>query len=152
MHSFREAIEAACRKGNSSIHATGSSPGFITEALPIVLTSIAPRSDFLLIDEFANCTDGCSEEMLLKIMGSGETPGVFARRHLGDRDKVFEDSLCVVADAIGLPTESFDIATNMRIRRSLSTHRVHALRSASFIALPRTSPRVLLDDQSPQSQ
>jgi 4-hydroxy-tetrahydrodipicolinate reductase len=32
----------------------------------IVLTSIARRLDFLLIDEFANCIDACSEEMLLK--------------------------------------------------------------------------------------
>src|SRR4051812_44629430 len=30
---LRERVEAACRKGGSSIHATGSSPGFITEAL-----------------------------------------------------------------------------------------------------------------------
>ncbi len=115
--SFREAIETACRKGNSSIHATGSSPGFITEALPIVLTSIARRLDFLLIDEFANCTDACSEEMLLKIMGFGETPDAFARRHLGDRDKVFEDSLCVVADAIGLPIESFSITSEFALTK-----------------------------------
>ena len=38
-------LEEACRKGNTSVHATGSSPGFITEAMPIVLTSIQRRLD-----------------------------------------------------------------------------------------------------------
>ena len=41
----RARIEEACRRGNSSIHATGSSPGFISEAIPIVLTSISRRLD-----------------------------------------------------------------------------------------------------------
>src|SRR4029078_8520697 len=35
-----EQIGAPCASGGTSIHSTGSSPGFITEGLPIVLTSI----------------------------------------------------------------------------------------------------------------
>ena len=42
---MRERVEAACRKGGSSIHCTGSSPGFITEALPLVLTTLQRRLD-----------------------------------------------------------------------------------------------------------
>jgi hypothetical protein len=54
MHpTLRERVQAARIKGNTSIHATGSSPGFVTEALPIVLDSLARRLDLLLIDEFA---------------------------------------------------------------------------------------------------
>ena len=71
---LRARVEAACREGNSSIHSTGSSPGFITEALPIVLTSLSRRLDLVMIDEFANCIDGCSEDMLVNMMGFGETP------------------------------------------------------------------------------
>jgi hypothetical protein len=115
---LRARVETACLKGNSSIHATGSSPGFITEALPIVLTSLARRLDFLLIDEFANCIDGCSEEMLLNIMGFGETPEVFSRRQHADRDKVFEDSLSVLGDALGTPIESFTLTTEFALARS----------------------------------
>src|SRR5262245_39704251 len=40
---LREHVEAACREGGTSIHSTGSSPGFISEALPLVLTSIQRR-------------------------------------------------------------------------------------------------------------
>src|SRR5437773_226740 len=44
---LRRQVEAACQKGGSSIHSTGSSPGFVTEALPIVLTSLIRRLDQL---------------------------------------------------------------------------------------------------------
>ncbi len=47
-------VEAACREGGTSIHSTGSSPGFISEAVPLVLTSIQRRLDRLQIDEFAD--------------------------------------------------------------------------------------------------
>ena len=33
----RERVEAACARGGTSIHSTGSSPGFISEAVPLVL-------------------------------------------------------------------------------------------------------------------
>ena len=41
----RRRIEDACARGGSSLHSTGSSPGFITEALPLVLTSLQRRLD-----------------------------------------------------------------------------------------------------------
>jgi hypothetical protein len=50
----RERIEAACGQGGTSIHSTGSSPGFITEAVPLVLTSVQRRLDCLTIEEFAD--------------------------------------------------------------------------------------------------
>src|SRR6185503_9012953 len=34
--SLRARIEEACRQGSASIHGTGSSPGFISEAVPLV--------------------------------------------------------------------------------------------------------------------
>jgi 4-hydroxy-tetrahydrodipicolinate reductase len=115
---LRDRVEAACRKGGSSIHATGSSPGFITEALPIVLASLGRRLDLLSIDEFANCIDGCSEEMLLNIMGFGETPEVFSRRAHADRDRVFEDSLSMLGDALGKPIERFEQTMEFAVTRA----------------------------------
>jgi 4-hydroxy-tetrahydrodipicolinate reductase len=113
----RERVDAACRRGGSSIHSTGSSPGFVTEALPVVLTSLARHLDLLLIDEFANCIDGCSEEMLLNIMGFGETPEVFSRRKHADRDRVFEDSLSLLGDALGKPIERFELTSEFALAR-----------------------------------
>lgn len=109
-------IEAACKAGRSSIHASGSSPGFITEALPIAILSLVRRLDLLVIDEFANCIDGCSEEMLLGIMGFGEAPEVFAKRQHEDRDEVFKHSLAALAAGLHIDLEDeFDFATEVAL-------------------------------------
>lgn len=104
---IRDAIEAACDKGQSSVHASGSSPGFITEALPLVLLSLSRRFDFLGIEEYADCLAGCSEEMLTELMGFGETPETFARRHCPEHI-VFEYSLGLLAEAVGMPVDHFE--------------------------------------------
>lgn len=103
----RDRVETACRKGNASIHATGSSPGFITEVLPIAFLSVVRRLDFLAIEEYANCLEGCSEEMLIDLMGFGDTPEAFAQRH-NPEHKVFEHSLGLLASSLGLPLDSFE--------------------------------------------
>ena len=114
---WRERLDAACRKGAASIHATGSSPGFITEALPLVISSLSRRLDFLAIDEFANCLEGASEEMLTSIMGFGETPEVFAKRDIATRDEVFEHSFNVLAEALGLRIDRYEVATEVAVCR-----------------------------------
>lgn len=93
------------------------SPGFITEALPIVLLSLARRLDLLTIDEFADCTDGCSEEMLLGVMGFGESPEAFAGRPFYERDEVFGRSLRALADAVGIEIERFETSSEVAVAR-----------------------------------
>ena len=114
---LRERVEAACRKGNTSIHASGSSPGFITEAFLLPLLSLQRRLDLLTIDEFADCVDTCSEEMLLNIMHFGASPDAFAQAEFTDRDVVFSHSLAVIADAIGLPIDDFESSSELALTR-----------------------------------
>lgn len=100
---IRERTEAACRKGGSSIHATGSSPGFITEAVPLVLASVARRIDCLTIDEFAYIPESCSPEMVFDVMGYGRPPGTeFDPNLLSHMAQCFEQSLSSLADALSL--------------------------------------------------
>ena len=73
----RRRIEAACAQGGSSLHSTGSSPGFITEALPLVLTSLQRRLDHLLIEEFADMSSRNSPELIFDLMGFGRDPDTF---------------------------------------------------------------------------
>lgn len=70
---MRERVEAACAEGGTSIHSTGSSPGFITEAVPLVLTSIQRRLDRLTIDEFADLSQRDSPGLLFDVMGFGRS-------------------------------------------------------------------------------
>lgn len=100
-----EQIEAACRKGNTSIYSTGSSPGFITEALVLPLLSLQRRIDCLTIDEFADVSSRNSPEMLFQIMGFGAPMGAYDQRRADHLKYDFGNSLAVIADAIGL---SFD--------------------------------------------
>ncbi len=107
---LRERIEAACRQGGASLHATGSSPGFITEALPLVLTSVLRRLDCLTIDEFADIPASCSTDMILQVMGYGRPleeeldPGLLM--HMA---QCFEDSLSTIAAALGITLEGFEV-------------------------------------------
>ena len=80
----RERIEAACRRGGASLHSTGSSPGFITEAMPLVLTSIARRLDRLEADVIDAAYRGWLAEGL-------SPDGIVAReleRRTGDPDRL----------------------------------------------------------------
>ncbi|MFK4105215.1 dihydrodipicolinate reductase [Streptomyces sp. NPDC019531] len=104
----RERVEVACERGGTSIHSTGSSPGFITEAVPLVLTSIARRVDRLTIDEYANLSQRPSPELLFEVMGFGSAPAAFDQGRLSHARESFGPSLRLVADALSLPLDSLE--------------------------------------------
>lgn len=103
----RARIEAACRAGNTSIHSTGSSPGFVTEALAIPLVSMSRRLDCLTIDEFADMTSRNSPDLLFNVMGYGVSPGQFDQRKVEYVKHDFAASLAQVADALGLTIDDW---------------------------------------------
>jgi 4-hydroxy-tetrahydrodipicolinate reductase len=113
---MRDKLEAACRQGNSSAHGTGSSPGFITEALPLVLTSIQRRLDHLLIEEFADLSSRNSPELLFGIMGFGNLPKKDEWRAAYLRES-FGPSLQLVAEAIGLGFDSIEAHGEVALAR-----------------------------------
>jgi hypothetical protein len=105
---LRERIEAACAEGGTSIHSTGSSPGFISEALPLVLTSIQRRLDCLTIDEFADLSQRNSPGLLFDVMGFGRPPAAFDERRLSHGRVSFGPSLRLLADALGVPLDDVE--------------------------------------------
>jgi 4-hydroxy-tetrahydrodipicolinate reductase len=104
----RERVEAACESGKSSIHSTGSSPGFITEALPLALTSIQRRLDGLTIEEFADLSQRDSPGLLFDVMGFGKPPAEYDERRLSVVRDSFGPSLHMVADALSIPLDSVE--------------------------------------------
>jgi hypothetical protein len=111
----RERVEAACLRGATSIHSTGISPGFISEAVPIVLTSIQRRLDRLRIAEFADLSSRNSPELLFDLMGYGKDPDSFDPERWSHGAASFGPSLRVVADAVGMSLDAIvasgDVAT-----------------------------------------
>lgn len=104
----RARVEAACTHGGTSIHSTGSSPGFITEALPLVLTSLQRRLDGLHIDEYADLSQRDSPDLLFNIMGFGQDPAEIDVRRYSHGAISFGPSLSLLGDALGLPLDSVE--------------------------------------------
>lgn len=120
----RRRVEAACEAGQSSIHSTGSSPGFITEAVPLVLSSIQRRLDHLVIDEFADLSQRNSPELLFDIMGFGKDPAAFdAHRFAFGRDS-FGPSLELVAEAMAMPLD--DVVSTGEVATAASATEIAA--------------------------
>ena len=104
----RSRVEEACRLGGTSIHSTGSSPGFITEAVPLVLASIQRRLGGLVIDEFADLSRRDSPGLLFDVMGFGKPPAELDERRLAHGKTSFGPSLRLIADALSIPLDSIE--------------------------------------------
>jgi 2,4-diaminopentanoate dehydrogenase len=103
---IRARVEEACERGGASVHSTGSSPGFISEAVPIVLTSIQRELTSLAIDEYADLSQRNSPDLLFHVMGFGREAGPFEQFRADYLQSSFGPSLQLIADAIGLPLDS----------------------------------------------
>jgi 2,4-diaminopentanoate dehydrogenase len=102
----RARVEEACDLGHASVHSTGSSPGFISEAVPLVLTSIQRQLNALTIDEYADLSQRNSPDLLFRVMGFGRAAGPFEQFRADYLRSAFGPSLQLIADAIGLPLDA----------------------------------------------
>jgi 4-hydroxy-tetrahydrodipicolinate reductase len=71
-------VEKACEVGSASLYTTGSSPGFISDALPFALISLQRHVESVAINEYANMSQRDSPEMLFDLMGFGKPLEAFA--------------------------------------------------------------------------
>lgn len=111
----RARVEAACAEGGTSIHSTGSSPGFITEAVPLVLTSLERRLDRLSIEEYADMSRRPSPELMFDIMGFGRPPDELPSGRAAHLMHAFGPSLQVTAEALGLPLDDLDASEELAV-------------------------------------
>ena len=110
----RRRVEEACRQGGASIPASGSSPGFSSEALPLVAVSMSRRMDCLTIDEFADIPASCPDEQVVGGMGFGRpVTGRFDPALLRHHAHGFEQSVNVVAKALGITLDGFEVFGEM---------------------------------------
>lgn len=116
---IRGRVEAACARGQASLHGTGSSPGFITEAVPIVLASLQRRLDSLTIFEFADCSSRNSPALLFEVMGFGAEPttgpSAAILRHM---EETFSGTLSLTAEAFGLPLDQIRVRGALGVART----------------------------------
>jgi 4-hydroxy-tetrahydrodipicolinate reductase len=106
----RARVVRACAQGGSSIYATGSSPGFITDALPFALLSLQRRVDSVEIEEYADLSKRDSPYLLFQQMGFGRPPESFDERRAAYLLGEFGPSLGRLAEAAGRPVDSWTSA------------------------------------------
>jgi 4-hydroxy-tetrahydrodipicolinate reductase len=107
----RARVEEACRRGGSSIHATGASPGFISETLPLALMTLVRRLDLFQIDEYADMTSRDSPGLIFEVLGFGKPPRPMVDdRQVAHIRESFGQSFRHLADSLSMPLDRIEAA------------------------------------------
>jgi len=104
----RARVLEACEQGKSSVWASGSDPGFITETLPFALLSVQRRIDRIEIEEFGDLSYRPSANMVMEQMRFGKPLAEFdpdrRKNHLFGE---YQPPLSVLADAAGFTIDEW---------------------------------------------
>ncbi len=104
----RARVLKACEQGKSSVWASGSDPGFITETLPFALLSVQRRIDLIEIEEFGDLSYRPSANMVMEQMRFGKPVAEFdperRKNHLFGE---YQPPLSVLADAAGFTIDEW---------------------------------------------
>ena len=104
----RARVLAACERGGTSVWATGSDPGFITETLPLALLSVQRRVDLIEIEEFGDLSRRPSAHMVMEQMRFGKPLSEFdperRKNHLFGE---YQPPLTVLADIAGFEIDEW---------------------------------------------
>ena len=104
----RARIVDACERGASSVWASGSDPGFVTETLPLALLSIQRRVDLIEIEEFGDLSRRPSPHMVMEQMRFGKALEEFdpdrRKNHLFGE---YQPALTILADMAGFAIDEW---------------------------------------------
>jgi 4-hydroxy-tetrahydrodipicolinate reductase len=114
----RARVLDACERGGTSIYGTGSSPGFITDALPFALLSLQRHVDAVEIDEFANVSKRDSPHMIFELMGFGKPVESYDSRRASFLLGAFEAALADLAEAAGRPVDEWSATGEVAAART----------------------------------
>jgi hypothetical protein len=107
----RAKLEAACRRGRSTLHGSGIHPGFSGDRLPLVLSAMARRIDKITVYEIVDMSHMSESPELVALLGfdmtaeraAKEPPGL-----LGVMSTIFFESIALVAQGLGLEIEKYE--------------------------------------------
>jgi hypothetical protein len=99
-------LQAACREGGTSFHATGIQPGWAAEVLPLTMSCLFRRIDSILVQEILDYSSYPSASTLFDRMGFGRPPRPHPPVSMSpDRGTAFHAPLLMLADALGATIE-----------------------------------------------
>jgi hypothetical protein len=95
-------LEAACRKGGTTLHGTGIHPGGITERFPLMVSAMTRNITHVRAEEFSDIRTYGAPYVVGEIMGFGKTPEEAAKSPMLDvLGGGFLESVDMIADALG---------------------------------------------------
>ncbi|WP_207544764.1 dihydrodipicolinate reductase [Mycolicibacterium elephantis] len=109
---WRDTLESAAARGNSTFYATGSEPGFISLNIPTALLAGAGRVDSYRMDEYALDLDKSYPiwDVLHESMGFGKPDGhVPVRIASGKVHKDWGTVVSYIADILGFELEGIEL-------------------------------------------
>ncbi|MET0985175.1 MAG: hypothetical protein ABW034_07195 [Steroidobacteraceae bacterium] len=105
-------IEAACRKGNSTVMGTGNSPGYIPEVLTTTLTRHVAEIDHIEILEKMDCS--YMSPAGFPVMGFGMSPAEFENIGIAKMwDHMFRQSPAAICHLLNAPVD--DVLMTRRV-------------------------------------
>lgn len=114
----RQRVLDACAAGRSSVHATGSSPGFITETFPLALLSLQRNPTALAVWEFADMSRRDSPQMVFDLMGFGRPPRPVPEGRVRHLLADFGVSLALLAQAAGWDVDTWRGTGDVAVART----------------------------------
>ena len=99
---WRQPLEAACAQGGSSLFASGTTPGWSTEIIPLALLTKLRRLDCITLTEFADCSMRPTPEMLFDLLHFGADPATLDPNEPHVTTISTPPSISMTADAVGL--------------------------------------------------
>lgn len=104
----RARVTEACAKGGTSVWASGSDPGFVTETLPMALLSVQRDVELIEIEEFGDLSHRPSPHMVMEQMRFGKPLSDFdperRKNHLFGE---YQPPLSVLADMAGFEIDEW---------------------------------------------
>ncbi len=99
-------VDAACRRGRSTLHGTGIHPGGITERLPLLISNLSRNIRHIRAEEFSDIRAYKSELVVREVMLFGKTPQEAASSPMPALlGAGFNQSIDMVADALGFDVD-----------------------------------------------
>ncbi|MGH0028744.1 MAG: dihydrodipicolinate reductase [Myxococcota bacterium] len=133
---YGEEVEArlreACAEGGTSLHGTGTNPGWMNELLPLTMSALSERIDRIHVRESTNFAWYPSREIIFEMMGMGSRPEAFeaaSARYTGWLSDLFRESLFLLAD--GLAAEIEDVLFESEVQLAKADVEIAAGRVAA---------------------
>ena len=99
-------LEAACRAGGTTFHATGIHPGWGGDILPLTLSAVTGRIDSLVMQEIMDYSTYCAPVAMFQLMGFGGEPHPLPPTEVPlAKVGAFGAPLLMIADAMGATIE-----------------------------------------------